>query len=112
MDFTGMGLSQHFSNAGRRAHVGIQLERLGVHQVQISATIFVADLIVIHRRQQVAKCASRDFAVKESCPQSSPPIWGWLMAALTPALAVMIAAVLPAYRASIVNPVTVMADDR
>jgi ABC-type antimicrobial peptide transport system permease subunit len=43
---------------------------------------------------------------------SSPPIWGWLIAALTPALAVMIAAALPAYRASIVNPVTVMGDDR
>jgi hypothetical protein len=43
---------------------------------------------------------------------SSPPIRGWLIAALTPAIAVMIAAVLPAYRASIVNPVTVMGDDR
>jgi ABC-type antimicrobial peptide transport system permease subunit len=42
---------------------------------------------------------------------SPPPIWGWLMAALTPALAVIIAAVFPAFRASIVNPVTVM-DDR
>jgi len=43
---------------------------------------------------------------------SSLPTWGWLIAALTPALAVMIAAVLPAYRACIVNPVTVMSDDR
>jgi hypothetical protein len=43
---------------------------------------------------------------------SSPPIWGWLIAALSPELAVMIAAVLPAYRASIVNNRTVMGHDR
>ncbi len=43
---------------------------------------------------------------------NSPPMGVWLIAALTPALAVMIAAVLPAYRASIVNPTTVMGDDR
>jgi MacB-like periplasmic core domain len=43
---------------------------------------------------------------------SSPPIWACLIPALTPAVAVMIAAVLPAYRASILNPVTVMGNDR
>lgn len=42
----------------------------------------------------------------------SPPIRWWLIAALTPLLVVMIAAVFPAFRASILNPVTVMADDR
>jgi ABC-type lipoprotein release transport system permease subunit len=43
---------------------------------------------------------------------SSPPFWRWLIAALSPALAVMSAAVLPAYRASTVNPITFMGDDR
>jgi ABC-type lipoprotein release transport system permease subunit len=52
------------------------------------------------------RVVARDTAI------SSPSFWGWLIAALSPALAVMIAAVLPAYRASIVNPTTVMGDDR
>lgn len=43
---------------------------------------------------------------------SAPPIWVWLITPLMPTLAVMTAAVLPAYRASTVNPVTIMGDDR
>ncbi len=48
----------------------------------------------------------RDIAI------SSPPLWVWLIATLAPTLAVMLAAVFPAYRASVVNPITVMGDNR
>lgn len=42
---------------------------------------------------------------------SVPPLWVWLIAPLVPTLAVVIASVLPAHRASIVDPLTIMRDD-
>ncbi len=42
---------------------------------------------------------------------SAPALWVWLAAPLVLAVAVLIASVLPARRASIVNPLTIMRDD-
>jgi ABC-type antimicrobial peptide transport system permease subunit len=42
---------------------------------------------------------------------SSPALWVWLAAPLVLAVAVVIASVLPARRASIVDPLTIMRDD-
>ena len=42
---------------------------------------------------------------------SSPALWVWLMVALVPTLAVMIASALPSLRASFVDPQTIMRDD-
>jgi ABC-type antimicrobial peptide transport system permease subunit len=50
--------------------------------------------------------------LRDTAVISVPPIWVWLITPLMPTLAVMTAAVLPAYRASTVNPVTIMGDDR
>jgi ABC-type antimicrobial peptide transport system permease subunit len=42
---------------------------------------------------------------------SSPAVWVWLMVALVPIVTVMIASVLPALRASFVDPLTIMRDE-
>jgi ABC-type antimicrobial peptide transport system permease subunit len=44
-------------------------------------------------------------------PNSSPALWVWLAAPLVLAMAVLIASVLPARRALVVNPLTIMRDD-
>jgi hypothetical protein len=43
---------------------------------------------------------------------TSPPFWVWLFASLLPAVTTMIASVIPAYRASLINPLAIMRDDR
>lgn len=42
---------------------------------------------------------------------SSPPVWVWLMVALLPAATVIIASLIPAFRASLVDPLTIMRDE-
>ncbi len=42
---------------------------------------------------------------------TSPPFWLWMIAPLLPAVAVMIASVIPASRASKVDPLTIMSDN-
>jgi MacB-like periplasmic core domain/FtsX-like permease family len=44
----------------------------------------------------------------ESSIFSSPPVWVWLMVALLPTTTVIIASVIPAFRASLVDPLTIM----
>ena len=41
-----------------------------------------------------------------------PPVWVWLIAPALPTVAVMAAAVLPAFRASTTVPLMIMRDDR
>ena len=46
----------------------------------------------------------------ESSIFSSPPVWVWLMVALLPTATVFIAGVIPAFRASLADPLTIMRD--
>jgi ABC-type antimicrobial peptide transport system permease subunit len=46
----------------------------------------------------------------ESAIFSSPAVWVWLMVALLPTATVLIASMLPALRASLVDPLTIMRD--
>jgi hypothetical protein len=47
----------------------------------------------------------------ESAIFSSPPLWVWLMVALLPTATVLIASMIPALRASLVDPLTIMRDE-
>jgi ABC-type antimicrobial peptide transport system permease subunit len=47
----------------------------------------------------------------ESAIFSSPAVWVWLMVALLPTATVLIASMLPALRASLVDPLTIMRDE-
>jgi ABC-type lipoprotein release transport system permease subunit len=42
---------------------------------------------------------------------TSPPFWMWMIAPLLPAVAVIIASLIPARRASNVDPLTIMRDN-
>ncbi len=93
-------LALHMAFGAQRWHIAFAVFKRAARLASVGTLIGISLSFVLLR------------VVVREIDIGSPPIWGWLIAGLTPAIAVVIAAVLPAYRASIVNPVTVMGDDR
>ncbi len=113
LSFLGLLSVQSDAERQRRRELALHMA-FGAQRWRITFSVFkrAARLATAGTLIGMSLSVGLSHVVVQEAAISSPPIRWWLIATLTPALAVMIAAVFPAFRASIVNPVTVMDDDR
>jgi ABC-type lipoprotein release transport system permease subunit len=113
LSFLGLISVQSDAERQRRRELALHMA-FGAQRWQIAFVVFkrAARLASVGTLIGMLGSLSLLHVVVRDTATSSPPLWGLLIAALSPALAVMIAAVLPAYRACIINPTTVMGNDR
>jgi putative ABC transport system permease protein len=109
----GLFSAQSDAERQRRRELALRIA-LGAQRWRIVSSVITSAVQIALAGTAIGTIVSLVFLrvlASESAIFSSPAVWVWLMVALLPTTTVLIASALPALRASLVDPLTIMRDE-